>query len=519
LAWVSGSDALLIVVPLQLLQMLRHLMPMVRLDGYHILADLVGVPDLFRHIGPVLKGLLPNHWGRPENKVLRPWARAVVTVWVLLVVPLLTYTFIILIMVLPRLAATVWDSLGFRWTALRAAFEHAEIASMAAILLSMFALVLPVLSISYLLIRTTRRTIRKVWRATDGRPANRTFAVIVGAGLAGLLLFSWWPSGQYRPIAETEQGTLAVPFVDAQPAAAVSLPIQPSAPITPTASTTPPAANGPAQRQYLMLVEVPKDAIPLATAPTDGTVEPPWSSPIGAVRFNPPQPQEGDNFATVVNTTDGSVLTDAAVSLVFADGERVTNSNRAYALANCALCSTTAVAFQVVLITVDANVVIPDNLAIALNAGCNQCVTRALAVQLVVSLNGPLNAQAIAEINDIWTRTDGLQDRLATTSLDTIKQELLQVERDILAILEAHDAIASSTADDTTTDPTTDTTTTTSPEATTTTTTMPTSTTSTTPDATTSTTTPTTPTTTSTSSTTTTTMPDATTSTTTPSGP
>ena len=61
------ADALLLVVAAQLLLMVRQLVPFVRFDGYHILADLVGVPDLFLHIKPTLLGLLPTRWRRSEG--------------------------------------------------------------------------------------------------------------------------------------------------------------------------------------------------------------------------------------------------------------------------------------------------------------------------------------------------------------------------------------------------------------------------------------------------------------------
>ena len=44
---VTGWDALLLIVATQILQMVRQLAPMVRFDGYHVLADLTGVPDLY----------------------------------------------------------------------------------------------------------------------------------------------------------------------------------------------------------------------------------------------------------------------------------------------------------------------------------------------------------------------------------------------------------------------------------------------------------------------------------------
>ena len=51
---VSQFDALLLIIAAQVLQMIRQLAPLVRFDGYHILADVTGVPDLYSHIGPTL---------------------------------------------------------------------------------------------------------------------------------------------------------------------------------------------------------------------------------------------------------------------------------------------------------------------------------------------------------------------------------------------------------------------------------------------------------------------------------
>ena len=77
--WATGYDALLLVVATQILQMVRQLTPLVRFDGYHVLADVTGVPDLFHRIRPTLLGVLPWRWRHPESTVLKPWARAVVT--------------------------------------------------------------------------------------------------------------------------------------------------------------------------------------------------------------------------------------------------------------------------------------------------------------------------------------------------------------------------------------------------------------------------------------------------------
>ena len=54
------------------LQMLEQLVPAVRLDGYYVLSDLAGVPDLFARVGPVLRGLRPGAPRDPRIAELTP---------------------------------------------------------------------------------------------------------------------------------------------------------------------------------------------------------------------------------------------------------------------------------------------------------------------------------------------------------------------------------------------------------------------------------------------------------------
>ncbi len=111
--WLTGYDALLLVVATQILQMVRQLTPLVRFDGYHVLADLTGVPDLFHRIKPTLLGALPVALEAPRDaQILKPWARAVVTLWVLVVVPMLAFSMFTMIITLPRLLGTAWAGLA-----------------------------------------------------------------------------------------------------------------------------------------------------------------------------------------------------------------------------------------------------------------------------------------------------------------------------------------------------------------------------------------------------------------------
>ena len=137
-----------------------------------------------------------------------------------------------------------------------------------------------------------------------------------------------------------------------------------------------------------------------------------------------------------VNTTDGSTVYDVAFALVWADGDTVANTNEAYALASCTGCQTVAVAFQVVLILGNANVVVPENVAAAVNYSCVQCVTQALATQLVVTLSGPLSAQSTADLAELWKEISAFGASIQDVPLSELQERLTEFERQILAIVQ-----------------------------------------------------------------------------------
>jgi putative peptide zinc metalloprotease protein len=467
--WLTRWEAVLLVVPIQLLQTLRQLPPLIRLDGYHILADLTGVPDLYSHIKPVLVGMLPSRWGRPESRVLRPWARAVVSIWVVIVVPVLLGSLAMMAVAFPRLVATAWDSLGIQFAALRQAFASADLADMGVRALSILALALPVLAVPYLLSRVVGRATRSVWRATDGRPAQRAVAILVAAGILAALTVTWWPDGQYQPIDRNDRGVLQDGFKGADlsllppmlassdagsvtPAA--SLPVGQGHGVSPEHTAHGPGASSTAAASTGgVFDQVVKEKAKADGGPT--TTEPSWRPPWG-VQFNPPEPGEGDNFAIAVNTEDFTSMLDVAFSIVFADGDTIDHSNRAYALANCMGCVAVAIAFQVVLITAAADLIIPDNLAVAMTASCVSCLTYALAIQLVVTLSGPLSDAAMEQLDALWSELEALEEQLGTTipiaetaaRLDAIEAAILRVLVDdgVVALLAPADPMEDASA-------------------------------------------------------------------------
>ena len=421
-------DALLLVLVAQVLQMIRQLAPFVRFDGYHILADLTGVPDLYARIKPTLLGLWPPRWHSPEARVLKPWARAVVSAWVLVVVPMLLVSMVLMVVALPRVVGTAWVNLGRQWAALDTAWAAGDVARVGVRLLSVVAIALPVLASAYLLLRIVRRVVRSVWRSTRGHPVRRALAGLLALVLVGLLAWAWAPTpGRYRPIQPSERGTL-VDAVPVRAAAGLQEGRQVRAAHTVWASRMPlPTADHP--RLAMVLVPRPRVAA--------GSAAPQAAAPAWVFPFNPPgAPGQGDNQALAVNTTDGSTLYDVAFALVWADDGSVTNRNEAWALASCRSCRTVAVAFQVVLVVGQADVAIPQNISAAVNYRCLQCLTYALAHQVVITLPRELTPQETARLDALWTQIAAFGTHLQDLPLDQIRGRLDDFADQIRSVLQ-----------------------------------------------------------------------------------
>ncbi|MGH1550747.1 hypothetical protein ACRAWB_16790 [Leifsonia poae] len=416
--WATRWDALLLVVLTQLLQMVHQLLPMVRFDGYHVLADITGVPDLFQHIKPTLLGLLPWRWGRAESRTLRPWVRAVVCVWVLVVVPLLLFSLVMMVLTLPRVIATAAVAIAERAQLLTGAFGRGDVGAGMAQVVLMAAVALPVLGTLYILFRLSRSGLTRLWTGTRGRPARRAAAGALVLAMVGGLAFAWWPSPQaYRPIQSYERGTISDILTPASRSERIS------AGSTGELQTIWPAgaARPTADHPQLATVLIPRDG----------------KSPSWVFPFNKPAPPKpGDNQALAVNTTDGSVLYDVAFALVWVTGgQSALNTNSAYAFADCASCTTVAVGFQVVLIVGQSDVIIPQNLAVAANSGCVDCVTAAVAHQLVLTLAAAPDAQTLAKLNALWAEIMAYSKTIEGQALSDVQAKLLAFEQQLKEIV------------------------------------------------------------------------------------
>ena len=424
--WLAtGQDALLLGVALQLLQMLHQLAPVIRADGYHILADLTGVPDLFAHLGPTLRRLLPSHWHEPSPLTRK--ARWIVTAWVAVVVPVLLGMILTAVVVLPRLVATAWLSGRVHGASLMRAAEQADVLGVGAGVLKLIALALPVLGTAYIMVSIVRRTATKTWRRTEGRPVQRAVATTAGVALLAGLLWVWWPSGQYRPISTQERGTLASLVTSPHFASAASTHQVPALAMIP---------RGGGDHPVLLLTKGSHGLQTLLTSSGGGAA--------AAFPFTlPTAPGPGDTQSLAVNSTDGSTVYDVAYALVtVTDGAPVLNTNSAWALANCKACTTVAVSFQVVLVIGQSNLIVPVNAAVAGNSGCIQCVTTALATQLVVTLQKAPSADVQQQLDAAMAKMGDLHGLDASSLL----QQVTAVEASVLTIVKDSGLVASSTS-------------------------------------------------------------------------
>jgi putative peptide zinc metalloprotease protein len=468
LSVLVGWDALLLVVAAQLFQMVRQLVPVVRFDGYHVLADLVGVPDLFRHLKPTLLSAIGR--AREETVRLKPWARAVVTLWVAAVVPVLAAMLVFAVLILPRLLATAADSLRIRWDEVAAGWAANDVAAVTTAVLSMALVALPAVGIPYILGRTGWRVGAWALRSTSGRPPLRAATVLGAAAVLAGVVWAWWPQDQYRPIEPTERwalvssvsgmaGSPSLPLTgDAEPKRALMVALMTTREDGSTGIVVLAPGLEPPDDMPVLGEDVPIATTPTETTtapeetpatseptPTTSTAAPTTTQPSSSQEWpfpfeRPRQAQEGDNQVVVVNTKDGSIRYAHSFKLVWVTGgEPVDQWNEAWALASCTNCKTVAIAFQVVLGVGSSPIVTPVNTAVAVNNECTSCVTHALAMQLVQTLMEAPSEETLAELQAAWAALVKASEQFVKLPLTEVRAQLEAARTQIEQIL-ANDA-------------------------------------------------------------------------------
>ena len=438
-AWLAtGTEALLVLVPVQLLQMARQLVPIVRFDGYHILADLVGVPDLFARIRPTIARALPGRRVEGPNP-LTPRAQAVVVTWVAVVVPFLLGSLGLLLWNLPGIVTELAalpagpvgavrrqpvDRAGRRRHPRRRRHGHRGLpAGQRGVPDHPHRPPLrdPLLAGD----RGPPRRARREPRPRRHRAGRRR-----GADLRPARPCAGRP-GRERG---RRGGHRARRRPGSQHADSPIRPRPPRRPASPSPAPAPQTAPAPAPGSTTQPV-----AVAVASEPVTSEVVRPLATVRSAWPFSFPRPGlpgPGGNQAMAVGTVDGATQVALATSLHWLEDQPMRNRNEAYAFAQCLDCRTVAAAFQIVAASGRVATAIPENIAVSVNERCDRCVTGAVAVQLAVTLVEQPPQQVKAQVNRIVQRVNGLRGQLRNGSLDEVLAELESARSEALALLD-----------------------------------------------------------------------------------
>jgi putative peptide zinc metalloprotease protein len=303
---LTGAEAFLLIAALVDLEVIFQLMPLGRLDGYWILTDLTGVPDLFTYMAAFFRGLLPGQ--RPAVK-LTPGSRAVFFVYTAVMIPLALLLIFLLVKGAPRIAASALESAGIQLEAARRGMTAGDAVAVAAAGLQVALLALQVAGLAMVLWKLVGAWTRLIGRINAGSPPRRAIGLATNAAAAALVIALWLPqipllgvpgplraSARFEPLRPETRWTLpdaigplgplarplgweaasSPPVASPTPAASAAPSATPTA--APTATATATAAASPAATGTLspVMTAAPRTTAPAATtAPPSPTASPP----------------------------------------------------------------------------------------------------------------------------------------------------------------------------------------------------------------------------------------------------
>jgi outer membrane lipoprotein-sorting protein len=185
MALLTSKQLFLFAVVLINLDMVRQFIPFVRLDGYWLLADLTGIPDLFSMMRPFVLSLIPGRrsvgTGLPE---LKSWVKIAFAIYTLGTIPVLVYLFFVIVRSLPLLTVESWRGLVMQ-VHLFSEAASTDYWTLIAVAISMLFLVLPVLGSLLLMLLTLTACARYLMRWS--RHATLRRAVALAAALVCLV--------------------------------------------------------------------------------------------------------------------------------------------------------------------------------------------------------------------------------------------------------------------------------------------------------------------------------------------
>jgi putative peptide zinc metalloprotease protein len=142
----TGFEPLLVLALLEQLEIIQQFVPFVRLDGYWVISDLIGVPDLFGRIRPIVRSCFPGAKRDRRVAELKKRARIVVTAWVGITVPVLALNMFLIGRAAPHLTAVAVATARSQVHAIGSALRAEQFLPAALGLVQLILVALPVIA-------------------------------------------------------------------------------------------------------------------------------------------------------------------------------------------------------------------------------------------------------------------------------------------------------------------------------------------------------------------------------------
>ncbi len=183
---VTGFSPLLVFIVLSQAAALYQFLPFIRLDGYYIMSDLIGVPNLFAFVGPVLTSLIRRHDPALKARLalLNRRARMAIQAWAALTVLFLAFNLVTIVLVAPVVFPAEWSAAHFQINSMAAALGRHDVAAALNDLVDLvFIAIAPIgiLLIVGMVLRRLASSIRKWW------PSHRILTAALVVVLTGVL--------------------------------------------------------------------------------------------------------------------------------------------------------------------------------------------------------------------------------------------------------------------------------------------------------------------------------------------
>ncbi|MCA1560810.1 MAG: hypothetical protein LC804_11255 [Acidobacteria bacterium] len=195
-ALLTRSEFLFAAVLLFNVEAVRQLLPLVRLDGYWLLADITGISDFYSMLGALRRGRSGDR--KAANvPALKPWAKKVVALYVLVTTPILLWLFVAMMLYLPELVRLTGNALSIHWQVISG---DAPLVTKLLSMTQMLLLPLPLLATTYFITRTMVLPLFRYVERRAPRPIPQLAAASALAAVLAVAVATWTSaSGGFTP--------------------------------------------------------------------------------------------------------------------------------------------------------------------------------------------------------------------------------------------------------------------------------------------------------------------------------